>query len=396
MQKNQRKFLRNNLKIFYLTQGLTSLIFLTGTWAAYELKFLTFTQLALIEATFMTIQLLTELPTGAFADLVGKKITVQIGYFLKAFSMVIFAFSQSFEWFLVYAIFLGIGDAMNSGAAEALLYDTLKQAGVENNFSRYWSKLSLVFQIGLSLASLVGGWLDVIWLRLPALGYAAALFLAGIATSGFIEPKVDTEKFTLYNYYRQAKQGIKEISKTTYSTYLSLFYILVGGISLAVMNSFKTIILTDLGYTNTQIGTFLGIARISYSVLLFQILRVDRLVTKKRAFYLFPILLIFSMAPMYWLDKWVALPFIAISMLVSTARWTILAEYTNQVFTSKNRATAISTVSMIIGLFYVVVMLGAGPVMEKFGGSPIIFTILGIISAVTILPLGMYLAKNNS
>ncbi len=345
------------------------------------------------ESFIFATQLLMELPTGAFADLLGKRITVILSNILRAASMFVFAFADTFPEFLIFAFLMGLGEAMGSGAGEALLFDTLKQAGIEKDFSKYQSRFGLAFNVGLAISTLAGGFMDTVWFRLPALGYAVASLLSAIACLRFIEPDIDTEKFTFVNYVNQIKNGVKEITKSNYAKKISLFFVLVGGISWLVMYSFKTILMTDLGFSSPQMGTFQSIARVAYSIILFQLLNKTKFITKKRAFYLFPIMMILSMVPTYWLSKWMTLPFLATAMLVSTARWTILTKYTNEIFSSKNRATAISTLSMAISLIYVVIMASSGPVMEYFGGSPIVFTILGILSAIFILPLGIHLAK---
>lgn len=100
-----------------------------------------------------------------------------------------------------------------------------------------------------------------------------------------------------------------------------------------------------------------------------------------------------ALLPGIWMSRWVAAPFIAASMMSSTARWVILGKYTNEEFASKYRATAISALSMAIGIIYVGFTFSAGFVMENFGGTRTIFTMLGLLTAVSVLPLGIKLAK---
>ena len=396
VKKYQQQFLKRNVGTFYLTNGFASLIFVAATWAAYELQYLTFSQLTIAESLIMFTQLVMELPTGALADMIGKKITVIISHFLRSASMLAFAFADSFPEFVLFAVLLGLGEAMGSGAGEALLFDTLKQVGIEKDFSKYSSKFGLIFQIGLAISVIIGGFMDLVWFRLPAISYAVASFLAGIASIRFIEPTIDTQKFTLKNYILQTKNGIKEITKSSYAKKISLFYVLVSGTTWIVAYSFKTILLTDLGFTSPQIGIFQSLARVVGSILLFRVISKTKFITKKMAFYLFPILIIISMTPVYWLSKWATLPFVAVIMLASSARWSVLSGYTNEVFSSKNRATAISTLSMAVSLIFVIVMTASGPIMEFFDCAQIIFTILGILAVVTTLPMGIHLARYHS
>lgn len=284
---------------------------------------------------------------------------------------------------------------MESGASEALVYDTLKQAKKENEFEIVNGKSTLVFQLGLSFATVLGGLLSKVYFRLPWWGYAGGLSVAALMCFGSIEPKIDTEKFTLRNYLLQAKLGVKELLKTTHIRQISVFYILVGAISWACMVVFNTTLLVDVGHSNQEIGFIIAGIRVFNSFLLMQVLRKSNWFTRERTYLFFPILMLVALLPGIWLAKWVVVPFVTMSMMASTARWVILGKYTNMEFTSKYRATAISTLSMAIGIIYVVFTFSAGYVMEHYGGTRTIFTLLGILTAVSVLPLGIRLARNH-
>ena len=79
----------------------------------------------------------------------------------------------------------------------------------------------------------------------------------------------------------------------------------------------------------------------------------------------------------------------------STARWVLLGKYTNAVFDSRYRATAISTLSMGISLIFVGFTMLSGPIMESLGGSRTIFTLLGVISLIVIPPLAYKIIRND-
>lgn len=293
--------------------------------------------------------------------------------------------------FLLYALLLGLGEALVSGAREALLYDTMKQVGKEDEFDKVQGKLNVVFQLTLALATVIGGFLAQWYFLLPMLGYAAANLVATILSLGMQEPSIDSEVFTWKSYVKQTKLGFLELLKTSYSRQISAFYVLVGVITWVMVMAFKNLLLTDLGYTDIELGVSTGLLRIFNSLVLFKLLNIGKLFTKERAFLFFPILLIISFLPGLWFTKWWALPFVAGGMLGSSARWVVLSKYTNEVFDSRRRATAISALSMCIGVIYVGIMLISGPIMEHWGGPKMIFTLLGVLAAVTVLPLGFTL-----
>jgi len=357
-------------------------------WVAFELQFITLAQLAAIEAIIQGSQLIAELPTGAIADLLGKRASMLIGNVLRILSMVIYIQATTYHAFVAYALITGIGDSFISGAQDALVYDSLKQDGQEDRYTKVTAKASLIFQLSFAGAILAGGVLSL-------LGYKAAIagaICADIVTFGVTlllrEPDIDSEIFTLNRYLRQLKAGFGQLFKTPYVRDISLFYIGVGGVTWSAMMIFNTSLLTTIGYTTFQIGVIVAIIRIINSSILFQMLGISSRITKRRAYLLFPILMVCGYLPGVVLTKETAVAAVSISIFLSTARWVLLGSYVNEHYESKNRATALSTLSMIIAFTVVATAVVSGPIMTYFGGVRAMFTFLGIVSLTAVLPLG--------
>ncbi|MBP7928295.1 MFS transporter, partial [Patescibacteria group bacterium] len=388
--------LKRNINLFYALEVFRALIFTNAVWVAFELNYLTFIQFTIIEGVIFTVQLLLELPTGAFADMFGRKNCVGLGYTACALGYLVFAFSTNFQMFLIYAIIVGIGESLISGAKEALVYDTLKELKQESIYTKINSKMGLIFQVVFAVATIIGGFMAGIYFRLPMLAFAFFLLVSGIVCFAMVEPHIDSEKFSLKAYIQKTKDGVRQLVKNEHIKKVSLFYILVGSISWACMLVFNNTLLTDLKYTAVELGITLAAIRLINSLALFRFLNVGKYFNRKRAYIFFPILMIISLLPGVFLTKWIAIPFIAGSMMASTARWVILGKYTNDEFDSGSRATAISALSMAIGILYIIFVFASGPVIEYFGDTRAMFTILGFISLIFVLPLGIDLAKNHS
>lgn len=387
---------KRNIKVFYITEIARSLLFYVPIWVAYELQYITLAELPLIEATMLGIQLIMELPTGAFADLLGKKWTVFLGYLFFVFGGLVYIQARSFPIFLLYALLFGFGDSLISGAKEALLYDTVKGVGKEEQYAKIHSKFSLFVQIGLAVSMLIGGIMGSFSYEVAIWATVAMAGISAVASLFFYEPLIDTEKFTLKRYIAQTKEGFREVLRTSYVKRISLFYILVGGVTWVCNLIFNMTILTQQGFTAMELGIVLAIIRIVNSTVLFRGLHIGTVFTKKRTFILFPILMAVCLLPGIVFTKWIAVVAVAGVLFCSSARWTILGKYTNEEFSSKNRATAISTLSMAIGIIYVIVAVVSGPLMNWWGNAGIMFTILGIMTVIFILPLGLSLRKNHS
>lgn len=389
-------FLQRNLRIYYITEFTRSLILIIPIWVAYELRFINYTQLTLIEAVLFGTQLVLELPTGALADLIGRKKTIFIAFMFSGVAQLIYSQSTSFNMFVLFAVIAGVGEALFSGSRDALIYDTLKEHGQENTIDKVASKGGLIFQFGLAAASVLGGYLYVIGFNLPAIGYSLVLFTSGLISMLFVEPHIDSERFTLTSYINQTRIGVKEILRTNYTKFISLYYIAVGAISWSCMMLFNTTILVDVGHSPQEIGLINGFVRIFNSIVLFKLLNIGKLFNWRSTILFFPIVMTISLLPGIVMAKWLIVPFFAGSMIASTARWVILGKYVNQVYSSKNRATALSTLSMAIGLFYMIVAVLSGPILQSFGGSQLAFTLMGVLTLILVLPLSLVLVNNHN
>lgn len=390
---DDKTFYKRNIFIFNIIEFFSSVYFLIPIWVAFELRFITFSQIALLEIIIFASQIILELPTGAFADLVGKKPTIFLGMLINGASYIAFGLSNSFEGLLFSAILTGVGSSLTSGAKEAMLFDTLKQVGKEDDFDKVSSKLSMIFQIGMSAATLIGGFMSLIYFRLPPIATGIGMMFGAIFVLYLFEPKIDSEKFTLKNYIRQTKLGFMELFKTKYSTLISIFYGLVGGVTFSIQIVFTKLIMTELLFSDTQNGIVFSAIRIFNGLLLFFLVNKTKLLDRKKSLFLFAILIPISLLPGFLFTKMIVVPFVLLMMLLSAARWSLLGKYTNDIFSSKNRATAISALSMLTGVVYIAMMASSGPILEYYQGSKMFFTIIGIVCLVTIMPLGIYLSK---
>ena len=97
--------------------------------------------------------LLTEIPTGVFSDKVSRKWTLVIASIIAVPSFLFVITSNSFVVVLIAVALEGISKAFVSGTDTAMLYDSLKAAGRENEFHRVFGRVRWYS----SWASAIGG-----------------------------------------------------------------------------------------------------------------------------------------------------------------------------------------------------------------------------------------------
>lgn len=382
-----------NIPILYSTTFFASFKLSMPIWVLYLQQYLTYTQITFLVGYQFAIQLITELPTGAFADLLGKKAAIAIAYTLEAISIFLFPFSSTFTQFLVIYTLLGLSESFSSGSEDAIYYDTLKQDNRQEEFSFISSRRTFWIQIGLMSGAVLGGLISIFHPTLPFYLEAITHLISVALILMTIEPSIDTAVFTLKNYARQIFDGAKQILKNPHIRQVSFYYIIVGGITWSIQRFFNNALLVSLGFSGAQIGLTLGMLRVVNILILMKLLKLDRIFTKTRSILFFPVVMAIALLPGILLTQQTVIPFVAAAMMAATARWIILGKYTNDEFDSKYRATAISTLNMLVNIIFVALMFASGPVIDHYGGVKTFFSIMGLITILTVLPLGINLAK---
>lgn len=124
---------------------------------------LTLEQYALLNTVWAATILLLELPSGALADLFGRKSMVVLAGILMVAEMSVFAFAPAGAWLfpllVLNRILSGAAEACASGADEALAYDSLEESGREERWRGVLSRLvrwsSASFFVAMILGALV-------------------------------------------------------------------------------------------------------------------------------------------------------------------------------------------------------------------------------------------------
>lgn len=383
---------QNNIFWLKILSIFRSMYFVVPVWVSMELQYITLTQVAIIEIVCLLSALLLELPTGALADLIGRKKSIVISFLVSSLAYLTFAYANNFLWFLIAGLGFGLGDALLSGALEALVFDTLKQNRKEDQFSEINNRNQLIFNYSIVFAIIVGGLLFTKYYHLPAILTSISFFIASLVATRFVEPDIDSEKFTLKNYLLQTKMGFKELFKNKQARDISLFYILVGSLTWPIVISFKNFSLVDLGVSERNMGFIFAFLSL-FAVQFLHVLIRRKVFEKMKVVFLMPAILLSVFLPLsYFYNIPIMVGIILIVFLVSSMRWNILGKLSNQCYSSKNRATAISSLSMMINLIYIL-SLGAFAIINEYlpNAVRIILMIMGFGSVFFLLPIALKL-----
>ncbi|TXH62552.1 MAG: MFS transporter, partial [Thiothrix sp.] len=157
----------NNVVTAYILSFLWRSWFWLGIWIFYYLKYTDYAGIGFLEAVMITTATIGEIPTGAIADIVGKKKAVIAAFIISGLGNLTMAFASSYTVLLGSIIMMTLGGCFYSGSLEALVYDGLKNDGKEKIFNKVISRMNTMQNLGMAMSGAVGGYLYTINNSLP-------------------------------------------------------------------------------------------------------------------------------------------------------------------------------------------------------------------------------------
>ncbi|MCP3900959.1 MAG: MFS transporter, partial [Desulfobacteraceae bacterium] len=152
-----------NVRLFIIFKVLFNSRFYYPVFTILFLDFgLTIAQFSILNAVWAATIVLAEVPSGALADIVGRKRLLVFATFVMIVEIGIISFiprtspSMVFIVFLINRVLSGLAEAAASGADEALAYDSLVAEGEPDQWGRVLEILSRFQSIGFIIAMSVG------------------------------------------------------------------------------------------------------------------------------------------------------------------------------------------------------------------------------------------------
>ncbi len=140
-------------------------------------------EVGLINISFMLAIALAEIPTGIFADLLGRKRSFQISCFIMAIGFFIYYLSQSFWMFIVAETLAGIGLTFRSGALQAWAIDSIRETGADIPNERLFSSEGIAKNAANITGGLAGAYMGDLDLAYPFLAGAVVLVITLVLSS---------------------------------------------------------------------------------------------------------------------------------------------------------------------------------------------------------------------
>lgn len=378
------KQLEKNIGKEYVFSVLNNFNLTRSIWMLYlAFKGMNLFQIGMMEAIFHITSFSMEIPTGLVADVYGRKVSRLIGRLLNIISLLLLIIGKEVGMIALSFVVSALSYNLESGAGDALLYDSMKEIGREEEYSCVIGKREIFFQISATVSMLLAGYLaktDYLLVYKVATGIGV---LTLIQAFSFTEPslgRVQTEQGGLKLLGLQFKESMGIIKGNRSLRILILFSEIFA---LCYTTEFFYIqnYLKGQGKTELYISMILAIGALLSALAASQTHKfIKSLGTSK----LLSAASLLAIGGFWWvaLFKGEGIAFIGIS-LIEGIIFVTTSQMINERIPSEQRATLLSFQSMFFSSLMIVVFPMIGKMGDYFGLKRA-FGLLAVIAMVAL------------
>jgi len=174
--------IRDITRRYYTVWGLYSFAggFLFGVYPIFlHSRGLNQFQIDSVLATYFVVLFLTDVPTGAFADLLGRRRSYVLGALLRVCAFLLYFVAHHYYVFIIAESIDGIGTTFGNGAIDAWGVDALDDAGYDGLKDRLFSRISQLTTLGFMGSAMIGAYVADVDISYPWILGAAGYVIAG-------------------------------------------------------------------------------------------------------------------------------------------------------------------------------------------------------------------------
>lgn len=385
LKMNQSISLKRNVYKDYIFTLLQNVDFTRGIWMIYLAeKGMSLTQIGLLETIFHITSFSMEVPTGAVADIFGRKVSRILGRILYLISRVLLLMSNNFLLFAVSFICTALSYNLESGAGDALVYDSLKEIGEEDSYMKISGKKEIFYQTASTISFFIGGYLAVKSYYNAFTITIIIAVLASLQTFTFKEPSIGKNKEHTNKgniFITQLKESIKVVRNNPKLGFLIIFSQTISSLSACIFFYLQNY-LKGFGYSEAAIGTLFAISSLAAAVTATQVYKIEKKIKEKGILLVTP----FITSACMWgvaLSKYNYVFFILLTITESII-FVSVNDYINKRIPSENRATILSFASMVFSFFMITMFPVVGMIGDRFSLS-LAFKIMGVVSSILVV-----------
>lgn len=314
---------------------------------------LSFQQIGALLSAGLLAKVILDVPTGAFADIYGKKKSLLVSTVCTFLGVACLLWGSSFGVFFLGFVLWGAGGAFNSGASNALLYESLQTSGREATFLMHAGRIQALF---ISFDIISGGLGPLLYasnVRLPYFISWTALFAVFPLQLLLVEkPLPHSGASSVFKkHLAQIISGLRSASRHQAFLWLTLFSLLLAVLSGVWLQMISLPFFTQIGYTLEDLSVMAVFWNIMQVTSTFFVDKIEHRLGENKSFLAIVLLL----PPVFFLLA-ICRNLLGSALLagfyLSLASFgeVIIQAYLNHHIQTANRATLLSISSMAVSV----------------------------------------------
>lgn len=367
MDKSKR-YKDNVMKNYFYTL-FTSIDLTRGIWMIYiATKGISLVQLGILEAIFHITSFLMEIPTGMVADVLGRKASRVFGRVFNIAATIIMIYSNSFYMFAMAFIICALSYNLESGAGTALIYDSLKVIGKEEEFIKVNGKIEMVYQVASVIALALGGYLaslDYMYAYISTLIFTVIALLISLKFEEVViecEVKAKGEKNPFRIFISQLKDSTDAFMKNKKIGLLMVFAEIIAAFCTTLFFYLQNHWIGN-GLSEFHIGIIFAVSSLICAFTGIMAHKIENILKERGVLLYLPIIFTLCMGGVAFTSfNYI---FFILMNIIEGIIFIVIGHYVNKMIPSEVRATILSFQSMIFSFFMIFIF----PLIGKLGDA---------------------------
>ncbi len=383
-EKMFQQALKKNINKNYIYILSNSIALTEAIWMLFLAhRGMSLVQIGLLESVFHITSMAMELPTGMIADRFGRKISRISGRCMALLSTLVMLGSHSFWGFFIAFVMSAISYNLESGAGDALIYDSMLELGEENDYMKIKGRQEACFQISRMASLILGGFVAMYSYDLAYLLTLGVHGFTILQAFGFTEPTIG--KRTKEERPARMSLHIQESLKVIwdhrhvlrYIVFIEMFSMFMTTTYFYLQNAMKS-----QGIPEGMIGVSLAVGSILSLISSTQVHRWEKKFGPRWIIWTSSIIALLCFA---WngFTEYTVLGYLGLAF-VDGLLFVTFCDYINQLIPSSHRATLLSFQAMVFSFLMIVFFPVFGAIAENMSFSTA-FRILFIIALPTMI-----------
>ena len=319
----------------------------------------------LLKSIYSIVIIGLEIPSGYFADKMGRKNTLVIGAIMGVLGMLTYGIFSGFWAFLFAEIALGVSQSFVSGSDSAMMYDSLKQDNRQSLYTKFEGRNTAIGNGAESIAAILGGLLAEISFKLPFIVQSGIALIAVPAALTLIEPpNLRQGHETIKHTFRVV---VNTIFKDKALSYYLLFSSIIGSCTLTMAWIYHPYLKEVLNISLYQIGLIAAALNLIAAIFSATAHTLDQKLSKKTILSIIGVFVPLSYIAIGFINSIYALGVFALFYMIRGVATPVLKDLVNTHTPSDIRATVLSVRNFVIRMVFVFIAPAFGYLTDNYG-----------------------------